>query len=71
MIQLEPDMRVDVHFGQTILPGRITKFVRTRERSYKVVFDDPLVYGGSGAGWFPREMVALPGQLPEEVPDDR
>jgi hypothetical protein len=57
------DMTVDVHFGDQTLPGTLTQVVPTKApRSLKVVFDDPLVYGGIGAGWFSPAQVSLPGQ---------
>lgn len=59
------DQRVDVHFGGDVLPGRVTQvFKKPEDRDLKVVFDDPLVYGGMGAGWFRADQVSLPGQTP-------
>ena len=55
---------VDVHFGGEVLPGTVTKVVPKQDddRSIKVVFDDPMTYGGMGAGWFTPAQVSLPGQ---------
>lgn len=54
---------VDVHFGGDVLPGTLTRVVsRPEGRDLKVVFDDPLVYGGMGAGWFTAQEVSHPGQ---------
>jgi hypothetical protein len=57
------DQQVDVHFGGEVLPGKVTQIAhKTDERDIKVIFDDPLVYGGTGAGWFKADQVTLPGQ---------
>ena len=55
---------VDVHYGGGVLPGKVVKVVPTKpdDRSVKVVFDDPMTYGGMGAGWFTPAQVSLPGQ---------
>jgi len=56
---------VDVHFGGQVLPGTVVKaYGRDDGRDIKVLFDDPLVYGGMGAGWFSADEVSLPGQRP-------
>lgn len=56
---------VDVHFGGQVLPGTVVKtYQRDDGRDVKVLFDDPLVYGGMGAGWFSPDEVSLPGQRP-------
>jgi hypothetical protein len=57
------DMAVDVHFGDQVLPGTLTRVVPTKAagRILKVVFDDPMTYGGMGAGWFRPSQVSLPG----------
>ena len=53
---------VDVHFGMQVLPGRLVRaLTRPDGRDLKVIFDDPLVYGGMGAGWFSASEVSLPG----------
>ena len=52
-----------VHFANgDALPGKIVRYAPDQVYSYKVVFDDPLVYGGTGAGWFEPAQVALPGE---------
>jgi hypothetical protein len=57
------DMAVDVHFGDEVLPGKVVRAITKPDgRDVKVVFDDPLVYGGMGAGWFKPTQVSLPGQ---------
>jgi hypothetical protein len=57
------DQPVDVHFGGDVLPGRVVQvYNKTDGRDIKVLFDDPLVYGGMGAGWFKADQVSRPGQ---------
>lgn len=59
------DRAVEVHFGNEVLQGKVTQVVSKPEgRDIKVVFDDPMVYGGIGAGWFLPSQVSLPGQRP-------
>jgi len=69
-VQLTEGMKVDVWLGNGALPplpGTVTKVVPEKEFPYKVVFDDPLVYGGAGAGWFNETQVALPGFIPRQA----
>ena len=65
------DDRVDVHFGGNRLSGHISRIVPQRkdDRPIKVVFDDPLVYGGAGAGWFRADQLSRPGELPTPQPE--
>lgn len=57
------DQPIEVRFGGECLPGKITRVIGKPDgRDIKVVFDDPLVYGGMGAGWFSASEVNLPGQ---------
>jgi hypothetical protein len=59
------DCPVDVHFGPEVLPGKMTRVVKHMDgKDIKVIFDDPLVFGGVGTGWFTVDQVALPGQAP-------
>ena len=44
--------QVDVHFGNEVLTGKVVRVYTHDGKDIKVVFDDPLVYGGVGAGWF-------------------
>ena len=54
---------VEVHLGSQMLRGKIARvYTKPEDRDIKVVFDDPMVYGGQGAGWFTADQVSLPGQ---------
>lgn len=56
--------------GVTLLPGHVSQ---VREigpykphRTVKVVFDDPLVYGGFGTAWVSPTALAYEGEPPAE-----
>jgi hypothetical protein len=58
--------------GVTVLLAEILRFQvpgpQQLERTVKVKFDDPLVYGGLGVAWVNPKVLTRPGQSPA-MPD--
>ena len=64
-------MQVSVPYGQdgvSVFPGHIARIQEPGPhktyRTLKVVFDDPLVFGGTGTGWFSPKAVVAEGEQP-------
>lgn len=59
--------------GLTVLEGTIARIQdpgpNRPERTVKVLFDDPLVFGGTGTAWVRPEVLSEPGAAP--APPDR
>ena len=54
--------------GVTLHPGRISRIQEPgpyrEHRTIKVIFDDPLVYGGMGAAWVSPAVLSVEGEEP-------
>ena len=72
----EPGDRVQVSVpygleGVSVFSGHVARIQdpgpHFPSQTLKVVFDDPLVFGGTGMGWFDPKHVVAEGETPAKV----
>lgn len=71
--QIDEVVNVSLPYGEGDRTVHKARIVRIQEpgpeaphRTIKVLFDDPLLYGGRGYAWVSPDVISLPGTEPKQ-----